>query len=70
MIVQGLGWGVLPLEMFNENQILQKKLKVLNILDFTPAFEYFVDLVWSRENELGLAAHFLINHIKNQRKLT
>jgi DNA-binding transcriptional LysR family regulator len=70
LIVQGLGWGVLPLEMFNENQILQKKLKVLNILDFTPAFEYFVDLVWSRENELGLAAHFLINHIKNQRKLT
>ena len=70
LIVQGLGWGVLPLEMFNENQILQKKLKVLNILDFTPAFEYFVDLVWSRENELGLAAHFLINYIKNQRKLT
>ena len=68
LIVQGLGWGVLPLEMFQENPLLKEKLKILNILDFTPTFEYFVDLVWSRENELGLAALFLINHIKMQRK--
>ncbi|WOE32352.1 MULTISPECIES: LysR family transcriptional regulator [unclassified Acinetobacter] len=68
LILQGLGWGVLPSEMFNENAYLRKKLKILNISDFTPAFEYFVDLVWNREHELGLAAHFLINHIRNQRK--
>lgn len=70
LILQGLGWGILPAAMINENPLLKKKLKILNILDFTPIFEYFVDLVWSRENELGLAAHFLINHIKNQRKIS
>ena len=67
MICQGLGWGVLPLEMINENPLLQQQLKVLNFSDFTPKFEYFVDLVWSRESELGSAARFLINHIRNQR---
>lgn len=68
LILQGLGWGVLPSEIFNENPQLKKKLKVLNIIDFTPTFEYFVDLVWSRESQLGIAACFLINHIQNQRK--
>ncbi|AXY56463.1 LysR family transcriptional regulator [Acinetobacter chinensis] len=68
MIMQNLGWGVLPLEMFNENPELQQHLKVLNFLDFTPKFEYFVDLVWNRESELGSAARFLINHLRNLRK--
>ena len=67
MIKQGLGWGVLPLEMLNEHPELQHELKVLQLLDFTPKFEYFVDLVWSRESNLGSAARFLINHIRNQR---
>ena len=67
MIVRNLGWGVLPLEMFNENPELKHKLKILDLLDFTPKFEYFVDLVWSRESNLGSAARFLINHIRNQR---
>jgi len=58
MIQQGLGWGVLPLEMLNEQPHLQDQLQVLNLLDFTPKFEYFVDLVWSRETRLGTAAHF------------
>jgi DNA-binding transcriptional LysR family regulator len=56
MIVRNLGWGVLPLEMFNENPELRKKLKILDLYDFTPKFEYYVDLVWSRESELGAAA--------------
>ncbi|WP_042891982.1 LysR family transcriptional regulator [Acinetobacter junii] len=68
MIVRNLGWGVLPLEMFNENPELKKKLKVLEIYDFTPKFEYYVDLVWSRESNLGAAAQFLIEHIRKQRK--
>ncbi len=68
MIQQGLGWGVLPLEMLNEQPHLQDQLQVLNLLDFTPKFEYFVDLVWSRETRLGTAAHFLINHLRKQRK--
>ncbi|UTO18373.1 LysR family transcriptional regulator [Acinetobacter sp. Z1] len=67
MIVRNLGWGVLPLEMFNENPELKKKLKILELYDFTPKFEYFVDLVWSRESELGAAARFLIDHIRAQR---
>ena len=68
MIQQGLGWGVLPLEMINEQPHLQEQLQVLQLLDFTPKFEYFVDLVWSRETRLGTAAHFLINHLRQQRK--
>ncbi len=54
--------------MLNENPQLKKQLKILDLLDFTPKFEYFVDLVWSRESELGAAARFLIQHIRNQRK--
>ena len=68
MIKQGLGWGVLPLEMLNEHPELQHELKILQLLDFTPKFEYFVDLVWSRERQLGAAAHFLINYVRNLRK--
>ncbi|MBP7880370.1 LysR family transcriptional regulator [Acinetobacter sp. NIPH 1852] len=68
MIVRNLGWGVLPLEMFNENPELKKKLKILKLYDFSPKFEYYVDLVWSRESELGAAARFLIEHIRNQRQ--
>ncbi|APR70085.1 MULTISPECIES: LysR family transcriptional regulator [Acinetobacter] len=68
MIVRNLGWGVLPLEMFNENPELKKKLKILELYDFTPKFEYFVDLVWSRESELGAAARFLIEYIRDQRQ--
>ena len=67
LIVQQLGWGVLPLQMLSENPQLEHQLKVLDFLDFTPKFEYFVDLVWSRESNLGAAARFLINHIRNQR---
>lgn len=67
MMLKNLGWGILPAEMFDENPHLQKKLKVLHLSDFTPKFEYYVDLVWSRESDLGLAARFLIDHIRNQR---
>ena len=67
MILRNLGWGVLPQEMFKENPELTNKLKVLDLLDFTPRFEYYVDLVWSRESELGAAARFLIEYIRKQR---
>lgn len=58
MILRNLGWGVLPQEMFKENPELNNKLKALDVFDFTPRFEYYVDLVWSRESELGAAARF------------
>ena len=70
IILQNLAWGVLPIEMFNENPELKHKLKILKFSDFTPKFEYFVDLVWSRESQLGAAARFLINHIRNNRKIS
>ncbi|WP_353142807.1 LysR family transcriptional regulator [Acinetobacter pragensis] len=70
MILQNLGWGVLPVEMLNENPLLKQQLKILNFTDFTPKFEYFVDLVWNRENQQGAAARFLINHVRNLRKNT
>lgn len=68
LIKQGLGWGILPIEMLHEHPHIQEQLYILNLYDFTPKFDYFVDLVWSRETKLGKAAHFLINHIRNQRK--
>lgn len=68
IILKNLAWGILPIEMFNENPALSAELKILNFLDFTPKFEYFVDLVWSRESRLGAAAHFLIQYVQNQRK--
>ncbi len=67
MILRNLGWGVLPQEMFKENPELKNKLKALDLLDFTPRFEYYVDLVWSRESELGAAARYLIEYIRTQR---
>ncbi|MPW43020.1 LysR family transcriptional regulator [Acinetobacter guerrae] len=68
MIVRNLGWGVLPSEMFQENPRLKQQLKVLDLLDFTPKFEYYIDLVWSRESKLGSAARYLIEHIRQDRK--
>ncbi|MDQ8936710.1 HTH-type transcriptional regulator AceR [Acinetobacter rudis] len=67
MILQGFGWGILPLEMLNENPRLAEQLKILDFIDFTSRFEYYVDLVWSRENQLGIAAQFLIQHIRKLR---
>lgn len=69
MIVENLGWGILPLQMLEENPQLEQQLKILQFVDFTPRFEYFVDLVWNRQSPLGLAARFLIDHIRNQRQL-
>ncbi|MFN0297522.1 LysR family transcriptional regulator [Acinetobacter albensis] len=68
MIIEGLGWGILPLDMLNQNPHIHQQLKILDFLDFSPKFEYFIDLVWSRESELGAAARFLIDHIRNSRK--
>jgi len=68
MILQNLGWGVLPVEMLDENPRLKKQLQVLDFSDFTPKFEYFIDLVWNRENQQGAAARFLIDYVRNLRK--
>lgn len=68
MILKKLGWGILPLDMLAENPLLQQQLKVLALQDFTPKFNYYVDLVWSRESKLGAAAQYLIQYVKNRRK--
>lgn len=66
LIERKLGWGLLPLEVLDNTQIKQQ-LKILEIEEFSAKFEYFVDLVWSKENVLGLASQFLISHAKQQR---
>lgn len=68
IILQNLGWGVLPAEMLNENPLLEQQLQILNFSDFTPKFEYFVDLVWNRESLQGTAARFLIDYVRKLRK--
>ena len=68
LIQQGLGWGILPLELFKQQPQLYESIKILHIQEFTAQMEYYVDLVWSKETELGLASQFLINYVRNQRK--
>ena len=68
LISRHLGWGVLPLEIFQENPQLEQELTILKITDFSPNLEYLVDLVWNRESKLGSAARFLINHLRSQRQ--
>ncbi|MFT4021710.1 MAG: LysR family transcriptional regulator [Acinetobacter sp.] len=67
LISRNLGWGVLPLEIFQENPKLEHELMILNMIDFSPKLEYLVDLVWNREAKLGAAARFLIEYIRQQR---
>ena len=67
LISDNLGWGVLPYQMLAENPLLKSKLKIMQLSDFTPKFEYYVDLVWNRQSTLGAAARFLINHLRKQR---
>ena len=64
LIEKQLGWGLLPME-FLQNTAHQ--LKILDIQEFTAKFDYFVDLVWSKEKALGLASQFLIRYAKEQR---
>ena len=68
LILQGLGWGVLPLQMLKENPYLAEQLHILDIHDFTPKFTYFMDLVWRRDHALGQAAQFLIQYLQDHRK--
>lgn len=63
LIQQQLGWGLMPLEVLKN----QNLFKILYIEEFTAKFDYFVDLVWSKENSLGLASQFLINYVRQQR---
>ena len=67
MILKNLGWGVLPSEMLNYNPKFNQQLKILDIQDFNPKFEYYIDLVWSRESQLGAAAQFLIEYARSHR---
>ncbi|MEB3752886.1 LysR family transcriptional regulator [Acinetobacter sp. MD2(2019)] len=68
LIQQGLGWGILPLELFKQQPQLSQHIKILNIENFTAQMEYFLDLVWSKETELGLASRFLIDYVRKQRE--
>ncbi|GAB3042665.1 LysR family transcriptional regulator [Acinetobacter apis] len=66
MIQHGLGWGFIPMESLKMTDQDAKHLKKLNIQEFTAKLTYFVDLVWHKENALGLASQFLIAYAKQQ----
>ena len=68
MIQQGLGWGVLPLSLLEQYPTWQQDYQILDLHDFSPNFDYFVDLVWRHDAAIGIAGHFLINHIKSSMK--
>lgn len=68
LILQGLGWGILPLQMLHEHPHLAAQLKILPLCDFSPQLTYFMDMVWRSDRFLGQAAQFLIHHIQNCRK--
>ncbi|MCF9046039.1 LysR family transcriptional regulator [Acinetobacter nectaris] len=68
LIEKNLGWGFLP-QAFFQSLIIQedKKLHVLAIADFTSDLRYFIDLVWNKENAMGIAGQYLINYARQQR---
>lgn len=67
LVLQQLGWTILPLRMFEENPSLHQQLKIIDLLDFSPKFHYFIDLVWNKEGKAGKAQQFLIDYIRKQR---
>lgn len=68
LVLKKLGWGIIPLQMFNDNPHLKEQLQILELSDFTPSIEYYMDLVWSRESQLGSAAKYLIEYLQKQRQ--
>lgn len=68
-IQQGLGWGVLPLEMLNQNPHIQQQLKILNFRFHSKIWIF----CWSGLESwkpAGCGCSFLINHIRNSKKKT
>lgn len=59
IIKADLAWGFLP-ESFIHSELNNDTLKILNIEDFEPILPLFIDLVWSREQNLGkISTHFI-----------
>lgn len=69
LVLQKLGWAILPRRMFEENPSLQYQLKIIDLLDFSPHFQYFIDLVWNKEGKTGKAMQFLIEYIRKQKTI-
>lgn len=68
LIEQKLGWGFLPQVFLDSLKDKEgKNLTVLNITDFTYDLRYFIDLVWNKENSMGIAGQYLINYAREQR---
>ena len=55
LISAGLGWGWLPLS-FVQPHVQSGALQVLAFENLTNRLELWVDVVWSKERPLGLAA--------------
>ena len=66
LISAGLGWGWLPLR-FVQSHIDSGTLQVLGFENLTNRLELWVDVVWSKERPLGLAARRFVALISADR---
>lgn len=65
LTLQKIGWTILP-KSFVQPYIDQQRLCQLDVSEFNPSFPLCVDLVWSKQQALGLAAKQFIQLIQNQ----
>ena len=66
MISRNLGWGILPLEIFNKNAQLAKDLKILK-LPISPQ-NLNIMSIWSGAGKLNwVQLHVLIQHLREKR---
>jgi DNA-binding transcriptional LysR family regulator len=65
LTLQKVGWTILP-SSFVQPYIDQQRLCRLNTSNFNPSFPLCVDLVWSKQQVLGLAASALIQLIRSE----
>ncbi len=63
LVIKGLGWTILP-QTLVQPYVGQKKLFILETTNFNNAFPLCVDLVWSKQHPLGLAAHYMIKMVE------
>lgn len=63
IIKAGLAWGFLP-ESNITQELSEQSLAILDICDFSPSIELYVDLVWGREQTQGQASQYFIDIVR------
>lgn len=67
LIQQHIGWGILPLSLLNQFPDWQKEFKILALTEFSPRFDYYVDLVWRKDQAYGMAAQFFLQQLRKMK---